>query len=61
MSSNKDFVAISINDSSYPPSAKLFCSLCNCNLILLDPQRKSGIVTVAVLAIIPIREIISSK
>jgi hypothetical protein len=37
---NKDFVAISINDStnSYPPSSKLFCNLCNCNLVLLDPQ-----------------------
>jgi hypothetical protein len=34
--SNKDFVAISINDSSYPPSSKLFCNLCNCNLTLLD-------------------------
>jgi hypothetical protein len=36
--SHKDFVAISINDSSYPPSAKLYCNLCNCNLVLLDPQ-----------------------
>jgi predicted transcriptional regulator len=29
---NRDFVAISINDSStsYPPSSKLFCNLCNC-------------------------------
>ena len=37
---NKDFVAISINDSSrsYPPSAKLCCNLCNCNLVLIDPQ-----------------------
>jgi hypothetical protein len=37
---NKDFVAISINDSStsYPPNAKLFCNLCNCNLVLIDPQ-----------------------
>jgi hypothetical protein len=37
---NKDFVAISINDSStsYPPSAKLYCNLCNCNLVLLDPK-----------------------
>ena len=37
---NKDFVAISINDSSksYPPSAKLYCNSCNCNLVLLDPQ-----------------------
>jgi hypothetical protein len=38
---SKDFVAISINDSStsYPPNSKLFCNLCNCNLILLDPQK----------------------
>jgi hypothetical protein len=35
---NKDFVAISINDSSYPPSAKLYCNLCNCNLVLIDPH-----------------------
>jgi hypothetical protein len=35
---NKDFVAISINDSSYPPNAKLFCNLCSCSLILIDPQ-----------------------
>jgi hypothetical protein len=49
MSSNNnnnkmDFVAISLNDSStstsysYPPSSKLFCNLCSCNLILLDSQ-----------------------
>ena len=39
---SKDFVAISINDSStfYPPNSKLFCNLCNCNLILLDPQKE---------------------
>jgi hypothetical protein len=38
----KDFVAISIRDSSvsYPPSAKLFCNLCSCNLVLLDPQKE---------------------
>jgi hypothetical protein len=38
----KDFVAISIKDSSvsYPPSAKLFCNLCSCNLVLLDPQKE---------------------
>jgi hypothetical protein len=37
---NRDFVAINIRDSSksYPPNAKLFCNLCNCNLVLLDPQ-----------------------
>jgi hypothetical protein len=38
----KDFVAISVRDSSvsYPPSAKLFCNLCSCNLVLLDPQKE---------------------
>jgi hypothetical protein len=35
---NTDFVAISISDSSYPPNAKLYCNLCNCNLVLIDPQ-----------------------
>jgi hypothetical protein len=37
---NKEFVVISINDTSvsYPPSAKLYCNLCNCNLVLVDPQ-----------------------
>jgi hypothetical protein len=33
-----DFVAISINNSSYPPNAKLYCNSCNCNLVLIDPQ-----------------------
>jgi hypothetical protein len=39
---NKDFVAISINDSStsYPPSSKLYCNLCSCNLILLDAEKE---------------------
>jgi hypothetical protein len=39
---NKDYIAISINDSSvsYPPSAKLYCNLCSCNLVLLDPQKE---------------------
>ena len=38
--SHKDYVAISIKDSSvsYPPSAKLFCNLCSCNLVLADLQ-----------------------
>ena len=38
--SHKDYVAISIKDSSvsYPPSAKLFCNLCSCNLVLFDAQ-----------------------
>lgn len=42
MSSNRDFVAISINNSdvSYPPSSKLFCNLCSCNLILLDAEKE---------------------
>jgi hypothetical protein len=44
---NGDFVAISINDSStsYPPSAKLFCNLCNCNLTLLDPKAEEWFCT----------------
>jgi hypothetical protein len=44
---NNDFVAISINDSStsYPPSSKLFCNLCNCNLVLVDPQTKEWFCT----------------
>jgi hypothetical protein len=25
---------------SYPPSAKLFCNLCSCNLVLADPQKE---------------------
>ena len=39
---NRDFVAISINDSSvsYPPNSKLFCNLCSCNLILLDAEKE---------------------
>jgi hypothetical protein len=39
---DKDYIAISINDSSvsYPPSAKLFCNLCSCNLVLLDAQKE---------------------
>ena len=38
----KDYVAISIKDSSisYPPSSKLFCNLCNCKLILFDVQKE---------------------
>ena len=37
---NNNFIAISINDSSYPPNSKLFCNLCSCNLILLDAQKE---------------------
>lgn len=39
---NKDFVAISINDSSvsYPPSSKLYCNLCSSNLTLLDAEKE---------------------
>ena len=38
----KDFVAIRIKDSSvsYPPNSKLFCNLCNCNLVLFDTQKE---------------------
>jgi hypothetical protein len=45
--SNKDIVAISINDSSisYPPSSKLFCNLCSCNLTLLDAQKEEWFCT----------------
>jgi hypothetical protein len=44
---NKDFVAISINDSSvsYPPNSKLFCNLCSCNLTLLDAQKEEWFCT----------------
>jgi hypothetical protein len=44
---NKDFVAISINDSSvsYPPNSKLFWNLCSCNLTLLDPQKEEWFCT----------------
>jgi hypothetical protein len=44
---HKDFVAISINDSSvsYPPSSKLYCNLCSCNLTLLDAQKEEWFCT----------------
>jgi hypothetical protein len=43
---NKDFVAIGINsDVSYPPSSKLFCNLCSCNLTLLDAQKEEWFCT----------------
>jgi hypothetical protein len=43
--SSKDYVAIGTKDSSvsYPPTARLFCNMCGCNLISLDAQKKSGI------------------
>jgi hypothetical protein len=39
---DKDYVAINIKDTSgsYPPSAKLFCNICRCNLILYDAKRE---------------------
>ena len=45
--SHKDFVAISINNSdvSYPPSSKLFCNLCSCNLTLLDAEKEEWFCT----------------
>jgi hypothetical protein len=45
--SHKDFVAISINNSdvSYPPSSKLYCNLCSCNLTLLDAQKEEWFCT----------------
>jgi hypothetical protein len=44
---NKEFAAISINDSSvsYPPNSKLFCNLCNCSLTLLDSQTEEWFCT----------------
>jgi hypothetical protein len=40
----KDYVAINLKDSSgsysYPPTSKLFCNLCNRNLVLLDAQKE---------------------
>jgi hypothetical protein len=45
--SHKDFVAISINDSSvsYPPNSKLYCNLCSCSLILLDAEKEEWFCT----------------
>jgi hypothetical protein len=42
---NRDYVAISLKDSSasYPPSAKLYCNICSCNLILLDAESEEWI------------------
>lgn len=44
MSKDNGFVSINIsnNDTSYPPNSKLFCNLCNCNLVLVDHKKKSG-------------------
>jgi hypothetical protein len=44
---NRDFIAINIRDSStsYPPNSKLFCNLCNCNLVLLDPHTEEWFCT----------------
>jgi hypothetical protein len=43
----KDFVAISIKDSSvsYPPNSKLYRNLCSCNLILANPQKEEWLCT----------------
>ena len=45
MSKDNGIVAINIsnNDTSYPTSAKLYCNLCSCNLVLLDPQMEEWI------------------
>jgi hypothetical protein len=42
---NKDYVTINLRDSSvsYPPSAKLYCNICSCNLILLDAEKEEWI------------------
>jgi hypothetical protein len=55
---NKDFVAISINDSStsYPPNSKLFCNLCSCNLILSDPQSEEWFCTRCDISYYPSKE-----
>jgi hypothetical protein len=55
---NKDFVAISVKDSStlYPPNSKLFCNLCSCNLILLDPQTEKWFCTRCNIAYQPAKE-----
>lgn len=39
---NKDNVTINLKDSStsYPPSSKLFCNRCSCNLVLLDAGKE---------------------
>jgi hypothetical protein len=44
---NKDFVAISIKDSStlHSPNSKLFCNLCSCNLVLSDPKTEEWFCT----------------
>jgi hypothetical protein len=49
----KDYVAISLKDSSvsYPPSAKLFCNICSCNLILLDAVDPISFCEISYLAI----------
>jgi hypothetical protein len=38
----KNYVAINLKDSSVscPPTSKLFCNNCRCNLILLDAQKE---------------------
>jgi hypothetical protein len=55
---NKDFVAISLNDSStsYPPNSKLFCNLCSCNLILLDAQTEKWFCTRCNITYYPTKE-----
>jgi hypothetical protein len=55
---DKDFVAISIKDSSvsYPPNSKLFCNLCNCNLILSDPKAEEWFCTRCNISYYPSKE-----
>jgi hypothetical protein len=55
---NKDFVAISLNDSSasYPPSSKLFYNLCSCNLMLLDVQKDEWFCTCCNISYYPSKE-----
>jgi hypothetical protein len=55
---NKDFVVISLNDSStsYPPSSRLFCNLCSSNLVLLDPQSEEWFCTRCNVSYFPAKE-----
>lgn len=42
----KDFVAINLNNnSSYPPSTRFFCSLCNCKLSSLNNDKDEFVCT----------------
>jgi hypothetical protein len=53
---NNDFIAISIGNPSYPPSSKLFCNLCSCNLILLDAEKEEWFCTRCNISYYPAKE-----